>query len=94
VVEQEEPKYPFHAVTIQSRGGGEPEQPGSPDLVRAAWRKSSWSTYNGNCVEVANLQGNLVGVRDTKDAGAGPVLLFTSPAWRSFVARIKNREHA
>lgn len=54
----------------------------------ASWRKSSWSTYNGNCVEVAGLQGGLVGVRDTKDAG--PVLLFSSPAWRSFVARIKN----
>jgi hypothetical protein len=64
--------------------------PEQQDKRLASWRKSSWSTYNGNCVEVANLQGGLVGVRDTKDAEAGPVLLFSSPAWRSFVARIKN----
>ena len=55
-----------------------------------SWRKSSWSTYNGNCVEVAKLTKDLIGVRDTKDAGAGPVLLFSGPAWRSFVARVKN----
>lgn len=89
-MEQEEPKQPFHAVTVQSRGDGEGEQPGSPDLMYAVWRKSSWSTYNGNCVEAATLQSDLVGVRDTKDAGAGPVLFFTGPAWRSFVARVKN----
>jgi len=42
-------------------------------------------------VEVAELRTDLIGVRDTKDAGAGPVLLFSGAAWRSFVARVKNR---
>ena len=67
-----------------------PERPQPADLAQATWRKSSWSTYNGNCVEVAELRSDLIGVRDTKDAGAGPVLLFSGAAWRSFVARVKN----
>ena len=67
-----------------------PEGPSATDVAQAAWRKSSWSTYNGNCVEVAELRSDLIGVRDTKDAGAGPVLLFSGAVWRSFVARVKN----
>ena len=67
-----------------------PQRPPVTDVARATWRKSSWSTYNGNCVEVAELRGGLIGVRDTKDAGAGPVLLFSSTAWRSFVTSVKN----
>ena len=67
-----------------------PEGSPATDVARATWRKSSWSTYNGNCVEVAKLRSDLIGVRDTKDAGAGPVLLFSGTAWRSFVDRVKN----
>jgi DNA helicase HerA-like ATPase len=67
-----------------------PEGPSATDVAQATWRKSSWSTYNGNCVEVAELRRDLIGIRDTKDAGAGPVLLFSDTAWRSFVARVKS----
>jgi hypothetical protein len=45
---------------------------------------------NGNCVEVADLRRDLIGVRDTKDAGRGPVLIFDSEAWRSFIESIKS----
>ena len=53
------------------------------------WRKSSWSAMNGNCVEVAELRGGMIGVRDTKDDGLGPVLLFEQTAWRSFIDGVK-----
>lgn len=61
---------------------------GAADFAQVTWRKSSWSSYNGNCVEVAELGGQLVGVRDTKDAG-GPVLVLGRAAWRSFVDDLK-----
>lgn len=64
--------------------------PGSSDAARAAWRKSSWSTFNGNCVEVAVLAPGTVAVRDTKAAGRGPVLLFDAPSWGTFLSEIKN----
>jgi hypothetical protein len=60
------------------------------DLTPAAWFKSTRSSGNGNCVEVAILDRG-VAVRDTKDR-SGPVLLFTPAEWDSFVAGAKNGE--
>jgi hypothetical protein len=51
------------------------------------WVKSSWSLSNGNCVEVANLSGGAVGVRDSKDC-AGPVLNFAPHEWQAFVTNV------
>jgi hypothetical protein len=66
------------------------ERLSTSELARAEWRKSSWSSFNGNCVEVAELSGGqLIGVRDTKDVGRGPVLIFKEDAWRSFLAGVK-----
>lgn len=70
-------------------GGSHEELPGNADFTRAAWRKSSWSAMNGNCVEVAELHSGLVGVRDTKNGGHGLVLVFDSAAWRSFIDGVK-----
>jgi hypothetical protein len=58
----------------------------SRDVV---WRKSSWSAYNGDCVEVAGLGGGLVGVRDSKDR-TGSVLITSSEAWQALLDNIKN----
>jgi Domain of unknown function (DUF397) len=54
------------------------------DLSRAAWRKSTHSSQDGNCVEVAaNLPG-IVAIRDSKNPD-GPKLKFTRQAWADFM---------
>jgi hypothetical protein len=53
--------------------------------VDATWVKSTFSFSNGNCVEVAELPGGSVGVRDSRDP-AGPVLRFTRDGWDTFLA--------
>src|SRR5215813_4396359 len=70
-----------------ARGGAEWT---SAAFAQAVWRKSSWSSFNGNCVEVGELPGGrMVGVRDTKDSGPGPVLVLSGAAWRSFIDSLK-----
>jgi hypothetical protein len=58
------------------------------DLTNAQWRKSSYSTgegENGNCVEVA-LAPESVAVRDSKAPSSG-ALVLPAPAWAAFLAR-------
>jgi uncharacterized protein DUF397 len=58
------------------------------DLSHARWRKSSFSGGGGsNCVEVTDA-GHTIVVRDSKDALAGPVLVFGQHAWRQFAAEV------
>ena len=52
-----------------------------------AWRKSSYSGSEANCVEVADAAG-LVKVRDTKDR-QGSALTVSTDAWRRFTTGIK-----
>ncbi|OLT14085.1 DUF397 domain-containing protein [Pseudonocardia sp. CNS-139] len=57
-----------------------------------SWRKSSYSNgAGGECVEVADLPGGRL-VRDTKDAGNGPILRFTDEQWGAFVSAVKDGE--
>jgi Domain of unknown function (DUF397) len=58
------------------------------DLSRAEWHKSSYSSQDGNCVEVARNLPGVVAVRDSKDPD-GPALVVTREAWRSFVSVLK-----
>lgn len=60
----------------------------SLDVPEIAWKKSSYSAANGDCVEVARLANDSVGVRDSKNI-AQPVLGFTHAAWQAFVGDIK-----
>ncbi|WP_020576964.1 DUF397 domain-containing protein [Actinopolymorpha alba] len=54
----------------------------------AAWRKSSFSVHQQNCVEVAPVDGG-VAVRDTKDR-QGPVLTFPAGEWKAFTSSVKS----
>ena len=49
------------------------------------------SYANGNCVEVADLPGGKIGVRNSRDA-AGPVLSFTPDEWHAFIAGVQQGE--
>ena len=53
------------------------------------WRKASYSSNGGSdCVELADNDG-LVLVRDTKQAGTGPVLTIAPAAWQTFTGGLK-----
>ena len=71
--------YPRHGVRAE-------------DIARATWRKSAASGYNGSCLEIARLRSDRIGVRDTKDKGSGPVLVFNANEWNAFLAGMKAGE--
>ncbi|WP_431784947.1 DUF397 domain-containing protein [Streptomyces chumphonensis] len=54
-----------------------------------AWRKSSYSTNGGNCLEVGYGASGAVPVRDSKDP-RGPVLTFSADDWTAFVAGVSS----
>ncbi|MFF4587072.1 DUF397 domain-containing protein [Streptomyces sp. NPDC001388] len=53
------------------------------DLSNAQWFKSSYSSGQGACVEVAHLPG-AVAARDSKDPDS-PVLAFPAKEWQGFI---------
>jgi hypothetical protein len=56
------------------------------------WRKSSYSSQQGNCVEVgATAAGTVGGIRDSKTPERGH-LAVTPEVFAAFLARIKNGE--
>ena len=58
-----------------------------------SWKKSSWSAANGHCVEVAQLPGNDIGVRHSKDTALGrPVLVFAREEWDSFLLAVASND--
>jgi hypothetical protein len=61
------------------------------DPNRANWRTSSF-TDTDNCFELADLGDNLIGLRDTKDQGSGPILHLTRQQMAGLIAGIKAGE--
>lgn len=60
------------------------------DLTQAEWRKSSYSSGNGQCVEVAFFNA-AVAMRDSKNP-TGPALVFTAGEFAAFVHGVRDGE--
>jgi len=58
------------------------------DLSRAEWRKSSYSSQSGNCVEVARNLPGLVAVRDSRESD-GAKLMVAHKTWWVFVKSLR-----
>jgi hypothetical protein len=54
-----------------------------------AWRKSPYSNPNGNCVELAEVPGVGIAMRNSRDPN-GPVLLYTPAEVAAFVQGAKD----
>jgi hypothetical protein len=65
--------------------------PEAPQAASLRWRKSSYSSAQNACVEVADTRTACT-VRDSKNPGHGH-LTFTAKAWRSFVAHVKDGKY-
>ena len=59
------------------------------DLAGVRWRKSARSSAQGNCVELAQLPGRGVAVRNSRDP-EGPALLFTDAELEAFLGGVKD----
>ena len=58
------PEYIKGHQEVDNNSGGADHKPAS-----RSWRKSNWSTYNGNCVELAMLERDVRGLRDSYNPG-------------------------
>ncbi len=54
----------------------------------AAWRKSSHSGANGNCLEISALDANTTGVRNSRHPD-GPILRYPDATVRRFVTAVR-----
>ena len=63
----------------------------SNDLSGAKWFKSSRSAGGKECVEVAFVAGDNVGVRDSKNP-TGPALVFAPSEWDAFIGGARRGE--
>ncbi|MFI9212651.1 DUF397 domain-containing protein [Streptomyces sp. NPDC053253] len=60
----------------------------TPEIV-SAFRKSSFSDQEGDCVETAATATEGTAVRDSKAVPVEPCLFFEAGAWTSFLGALK-----
>lgn len=58
------------------------------ELTAVAWQKSHFSNPSGNCVEMAELPGGGIAVRNSRDPD-GPALIYTVDEVTAFVRGAK-----
>ncbi len=65
---------------LEDRRNGMP----ATDLQGAIWRKSRRSNSQGDCVELADLPGGMIAVRNSRHPG-GPALIYTRAEIDAFI---------
>jgi hypothetical protein len=60
-------------------------------LPMARWRKSRASNPSGSCVEIAELPGDAIAIRNSRHP-SGPALIYTRAEVAAFLAGVKNGE--
>ncbi|CAM5584928.1 DUF397 domain-containing protein [Streptomyces abikoensis] len=62
-----------------------------PNWNDLAWRKSSYSGHQTDCVQTADGVTGAVPVRDSKTPD-GPTLVFPTGAWAAFLSHVKGTD--
>lgn len=61
------------------------------DALEGAEFRKAGGCADKSCVEIA-MAGDVIGIRDSKDHGRGPVLAFTRDEWAAFLGGARKGE--